>query len=172
MRNFFLSVLSLLFINNTSAQCDNLLGVNINLTCKELTNASSLALYTYHVENPKKAYINIDLKTEIDKEYIDELGLEKVILGFNNQSENLNIKDISPEYLKAFTIFKDESDFNPNGFLLYNKIKKDLSSKHGAPNENFVGKLANTDNWHFENCNLILSIDKEKRMVVLMHIRK
>jgi hypothetical protein len=172
MLKTILVILLLQLSHIANAQCDNLLGINLNLKCKELTNVSSLSLYIYHQENPTKAFINIDLKAEIDKEYINELGLENVILGFNNQKENLNINNISPEYLKAFKVFINESDFNPNGFLLYNKIKKDLSSKHGAPNENFVGKLANTDNWHFENCNLILSIDKEKRMVVLMHIRK
>ncbi len=171
-RSLFLTLLLFITSIKSNGQCDNLIGININSTCYELTDISSLSIYTYQLENPSKDYINIDLKQEVNRDFLENLGFDKIILGFKNQKESINIKRISPEYIKAIRIFKSENEFSPDAYLMFNRVKKDLTSKYGNSNENIIGKFANTESWHFEGCTLYLSLDKEKRMILLMHIKK
>lgn len=156
----------------SNGQCDNLIGININSTCYELTDISSLSIYTFQLENPNKDYINIDLKMEVNRDFLENLGFDKIILGFKNQKESINIRRISPEYIKAYRVFTSDNEFTPEAFLMYNRVKKDLTTKYGNSNESFVGKLANSESWHFEGCTLYLSLDKEKKMILLVHVKR
>ena len=160
-------VLSFLFVFNSYAQSISFFGLDLNKDFYGITDASKMSYEQFQFENPTSQNIPFyPAKSQNLSQFI-ELGLSKVVIYFP-RGESGDFHFLKPSMCIASKVYLNQQEFDNNAYRDYNLLLPKLKQAYGAPTNNVTGGQAISTAWKLSNQQVVLSLDKSEKKLMLM----